>query len=280
VKIGAVIFPTDYAIPITELARACEAARLDSLFVAEHTHIPASRLTPWPGGADLPRMYWHAMDPFVALSAAAAVTSRLKLGTGISLVVEHDPIVLAKQVASLDHVSGGRFLFGVGGGWNREEMENHGTAYETRWSLLKERIEAMKVIWTQDEAEYHGRFVDFGPIWSWPKPIQMPHPPILVGGDAPNTFKRVLDYGDIWMPIPGRGAGGLPERMAELKRLATEAGRGPIPVWVYGVSPRPERLAQYRELGVDAAIVSLLDAGAETVLPIVEALGRAVPSLA
>jgi probable F420-dependent oxidoreductase len=279
-KIGAVIFPTDYAIPITELARACEAAGLDSLFVAEHTHIPASRLTPWPGGADLPRMYWHAMDPFVALSAAAAVTSRLKLGTGISLVVEHDPIVLAKQVASLDHVSGGRFLFGVGGGWNREEMENHGTAYETRWSLLKERIEAMKVIWTQDEAEYHGRFVDFGPIWSWPKPIQRPHPPILVGGDAPNTFKRVLGYGDVWMPIPGRGAAGLPERMAELKRLATEAGRDPIPVWVYGVSPRPERLAQYRELGVDAAIVSLPDDGPETVLPIVEALGRAVTSLA
>ncbi|HSO93479.1 MAG TPA: LLM class F420-dependent oxidoreductase [Candidatus Dormibacteraeota bacterium] len=278
-KIGVVIFPTDYAIPITELARACEAAGLDSLFVAEHTHIPASRLTPWPGGAALPQQYWHTLDPFVALSAAAAVTSRLKLGTGISLVVEHDPIVLAKQVASLDHLSGGRFLFGVGGGWNREEMENHGTTYETRWSLLRERIEAMKVIWTMDQAEYHGRFVDFGPIWSWPKPIQRPHPPILVGGDAPNTFKRVLGYGDVWMPIPGRGAADLAERMAELKRLATEAGRGRIPVWVYGVSPRPESMARYRELGIDAAIVALPDADAETVLPIVEALGSEVARL-
>ena len=279
-KLGAVIFPTDYSLPITELARACERAGLDSLFVAEHTHIPTSRLTPWPGGADLPEQYWHTLDPFVALAAAAAVTERLKVGTGVSLVIEHDPIVLAKQVASLDHLSSGRFLFGIGGGWNREEMENHGTAYETRWSLLRERIEAMKAIWTQDEAEYHGRFVDFGPLWSWPKPVQKPHPPVLVGGDAPNTFKRVLGYGDVWMPIPGRGAVSLTDRIAELQERAAEAGRGRIPVWVYGVSPKEDRLAEYRAQGVDAAIVALPAARSEMVIPIVEHLGGLVQRLA
>ena len=175
-KFGAFIFPTDYSIDPAELAREVEARGFESLWFPEHTHIPVSRRTPYPGGAELPEEYSHSLDPFVALGAAAAVTERLKLGTGITLVIERDPITLAKEVATLDHISNGRVLFGVGGGWNREEMANHGTDPSRRWKLLRERIEAMKAIWTQDEAEYHGEFVDFDPIWSWPKPVQRPPP--------------------------------------------------------------------------------------------------------
>ena len=279
-KLGAFVFPTDYSMPVVELARAMEERNLDSLFVAEHTHIPASRLTPYPAGIPLPDEYWHVYDPFVALSAAAAVTSKLRVGTGVSLVIEHDPIVLAKQVASLDHLSGGRFLFGVGGGWNREEMENHGTKYETRWSLMRERIEAMKAIWTMENAEYHGNFVSFDEIWSWPKPVQQPHPPVLVGGDAERTLERVVRYGDVWMPIPRRGAEGLKERMDELARLAAAAGRGPIPTWAYGVSTKPERLQAYRELGVAACIAALPSSSAEEVLPILDHLAEQVEAVA
>ena len=162
----------------------------------EHTHIPVARTTPYPAGGDLPAQYSHSLDPFVALSAAATVTTRLKLGTGVCLVVEQDPITLAKEVASLDHLSGGRFLFGIGGGWNREEMADHGTDPTTRWALMGERVEAMKVIWTHDEAEYHGRFVDFDPIWQWPKPVQQPHPPVLLGGAGGRALAAVMAYAD------------------------------------------------------------------------------------
>ncbi|MFB3053621.1 MAG: LLM class F420-dependent oxidoreductase, partial [Dehalococcoidia bacterium] len=219
-KFGVTMFPTDYSISPAELAGAVEERGFESLFFPEHTHIPASRRTPWPGGADLPREYSHTLDPFVALSAAATATERLRIGTGICLVVERDPITLAQEVASLDFISGGRFLFGIGGGWTLEEMENHGADPARRWKLLRERVLAMKAIWAEDEAEFHGRFVNFDPIWSWPKPVQKPHPPILVGGSGPHTFQRVVEYGDAWMPIAGRDETPLSERIAELNRLA------------------------------------------------------------
>src|SRR3954454_20572044 len=244
-RVGVTIFPTDYSIGPAELARACEERGFESLWVPEHTHIPASRRTPYPGGVELPKEYSHTLDPFVALTAAAAVTERLLVGTGICLVIEHDPIVLAKEVASLDLVSNGRFLFGIGGGWNREEMENHGTDPKQRWDVLRERVEAMKAIWTADEAEYHAQHVDFAPIWSWPKPVSSPgrpHPPVIVGGSGAGTLDRVLDYGDEWMPISGRDQQDLEERIAELQRKAEERGRGPIPVGVFAANPKPEAL--------------------------------------
>ena len=243
-KYGVLMFPADYAIPVTELGRAAEDLGFESLLFPEHTHIPASRRTPWPGGAELPKEYSHTLDPFVAMAAVAAVTKTLKVGTGICLVGERDPITLAKEVASVDHLSGGRVLFGVGGGWNYEEMENHGTKPSLRWKIMRERILAMKRIRADEAgldsaAEYHGQYVDFDPIWSWPKPVQKPHPPILVGGDGPRTLERVVEYGDEWMPIPGRG-GDLATRIAELQSLAKAAGRGPMPVSLFGVPPSAE----------------------------------------
>ncbi|MGH7310742.1 MAG: TIGR03619 family F420-dependent LLM class oxidoreductase, partial [Candidatus Rokuibacteriota bacterium] len=193
---GVVMFATDYAIRPDELGRALEERGFESLWVPEHTHIPASRRSPWPGGPNLPREYWHSYDPFVALTAAATVTTRLRLGTGICLVIERDPITTAKEVASLDRLSGGRFIFGIGGGWNAEEMENHGTDFKKRWRVLRERVLAMKEIWTKEEAEFHGEFVRFDKIWSHPKPLQKPHPPILMGGDGPTTFDRVIEFAD------------------------------------------------------------------------------------
>ena len=268
-KFGIVMFPADYAIDPVTLGRAVEERGFDSLFLPEHTHIPTSRLTPWPGGADLPREYSHTYDPFVALGAVAATTEKLLLGTGICLVVERDPITLAKEVASLDFLSNGRLLFGVGGGWNREEMENHGTNPRTRFSLMRERILAMKEIWTNDEAEYHGKYVDFDRIWSWPKPIQKPHPPIYVGGDGPGTFQRVIEYGDAWLPIPTRSETPLSARVRKLNQMAEEAGRGPIPVTVYGTVPREEVIAHYADIGVERCIFWLA--------PVTEA--EAIPQL-
>jgi probable F420-dependent oxidoreductase len=269
-KFGIIMFPTDYAIPPGELARAVEERGFEWLLFPEHTHIPTSRRTPWPGGAELPRDYSHTLDPFVALGPAAAATERLRIGTGICLVIERDPITLAKEVASVDFISGGRFLFGIGAGWNLEEMENHGTNPAQRWKLLRERVQAMKAIWAEDEAEFHGEFVNFDPIWSWPKPVQKPHPPILVGGDGPRVLQRVVEYGDGWMPIPGRSQTPLPERIAELNRLAAEAGRGPIPVSVYGTQPLPEVIQQYAEAGVERCIFWLPATPAEEALPLLD----------
>jgi probable F420-dependent oxidoreductase len=249
--IGAFMFPTEYAIRVDDLARALEERGFESFFVPEHTHIPTSRRTPFPGGGELPKEYSHTLDPFVAMTAAAAVTTTLKVGTGICLVIERDPITLAKEVASIDHMSGGRFLFGIGGGWNLEEMENHGTKPSLRWKILRERILAMKEIWTKDEAEYHGEFVDFDPVWSWPKPVQTPHPPIIVGGDGPRTLQRVMEYGDEWMPIPGRNSAPLEIRIAELQSMARDAGRGRIPVTLFGVPGNREVIEGYEAMGVD-----------------------------
>lgn len=269
-KYGLVIFATDYSISMPDLARAAEEHGFESLFVTEHTHIPVSRRSPWSGGAELPEHYWHTLDPFVSLTAAAMATTSLKLGTGVCLVIEHDPIVLAKSVASLDVVSGGRFLFGVGGGWNAEEMEDHGTPFERRWKVLRERVEAMKVIWTEEAAAYHGEFVDFEPMWAWPKPIQKPNPPILVGGDGEQTLKRVIRYGDGWFPRWIHSGEAMREKLAELSRLAAEAGREPPPVSIYGPPPERGRLDELEALGVDRAVFALPSKGRDEVLRLVE----------
>ena len=273
-KFGVYMFPTDYSIGMVELAQAAENLGFESLFVPEHTHIPTSRRSPWGGGPVLPQEYWHTIDPFVALSTAAAVTSVLKLGTGICLVIERDPITLAKEVASLDFISGGRFLFGIGGGWNYEEMENHGTKPSLRWKVLRERMLAMKEIWTKDEAAYHGESVNFDPIWSWPKPVQKPYPPIIVGGGGPRTLQRVIEYGDEWMPNRVRGDE-LTNKIAELQQMAKDAGRDPIPVTMFGVQPSPEAIDHYAQIGVSRCLFGLPSAPADEVLPLLNQCAEA-----
>jgi probable F420-dependent oxidoreductase len=268
---GVFQFSTDYAMRIDELARAVEERGLESLFVPEHTHIPASRRSPFPGGGNLPREYWHTLDPFVALASAAAVTSRIKLGTGICLVIERDPITLAKEVASLDHLSRGRVLFGIGGGWNAEEMEHHGTDFGARWKVLRERVAAMKEIWTVDEPEFHGKFVSFEKIWSYPKPVQKPYPPILMGGSGPHARQRAVDFdGGHWMPVVGREP--VEDGIADLKRRAAAAGCDPASVTVslFGARMDEAKLAAWRDLGVTRVIFGLPPAGADRVLPVLD----------
>ena len=251
-KIGLAMFSTHYAIRPADLGRLAEEHGFDSLFLPEHTHIPASRRTPYPAGGELPKEYSHLYDPFVALATVVDATERLLLATGICLVVERDPIVTAKEVASLDHLSGGRFLFGVGAGWNREEMEDHGTDPRTRFSLMAERVEAMKALWTDDEAEYHGRHVDFEPSWSWPKPVQKPHPPILVGGNGAKVIDRVLRFGDEWMPTVGRDPG-IVDRFGEMRQRAEEAGRE-IPITASAAPRDRDHLAKLAEAGAHRAV--------------------------
>jgi probable F420-dependent oxidoreductase len=268
---GVLMFATDYAIRPDELAVAAEERGFESVFFPEHTHIPSSRKSPWPGGAELPKEYWHTHDLFVALAAAAAVTKTIKVGSGICLVIERDPIVMAKEVASVDFLSNGRMIFGIGGGWNAEEMENHGTAFKTRWKLLRERILAMKEIWTKDEAQYHGDFVDFDPIWSFPKPAQKPHPPILMGGDTPKARQRVVDFCNGWMPI-GINPAGIFEGMKDLAERARAAGKNPsdFPVTVFGAAGNPDVLKQYAEAGVERAIFWVPPEPREKVLGILD----------
>ena len=257
-ELGLAHFSTDYGLQPAELARAAEERGFESLFLPEHTHIPVSRDTPYPGGGDLPPEYSHTLDPFVALAAAAAVTERIALGTGVCLIIERDPIVTAKEVATLDHISGGRLLFGVGAGWNIEEMANHGTDPSTRFRRMRESVEAMKTIWTEEEAEYHGRIVDFDPIWCWPKPVQKPHPPVLVGGLGDRVLDRVVSYGDEWIPNRVKSPEALGERIEELQRRAEAAGRERIPVTVFGAKPETRLLERLRDAGVTRALFYLL----------------------
>jgi probable F420-dependent oxidoreductase len=258
-------FPTDYSIPPAELGKAAEDAGFETLLFAEHTHIPVSRATPNPRGGELPDKYWHTHDPFVALATVAQATERLRLGTGICLVVERDPVTTAKLVASLDFLSGGRFDFGVGGGWNREEMRNHGTDPKRRFSIMRERVLAMKEIWTNDEASFHGEHVSFDPIWSWPKPVQDPHPPVLVGGIGAKVLDRVLEYGDEWMPNRAE-----PEELApRIAELRERAGRH-VPVSYYAAPPDDAFIERLAEAGADRALLDVPSEDAETVLPLVE----------
>jgi probable F420-dependent oxidoreductase len=256
-KFGVTTFVTDETIGPVELGRALEERRFESLFVAEHTHIPVKRESPWPEGDELPRKYYRTLDPFVVLTAAAVVTKRLVVATGIVLLIERDPIITAKAAASLDLVSGGRLIVGIGAGWNREEMRNHGTDPKTRMDLLRERVLAMKEIWTMDEAEFHGRFVEFDPIFSWPKPVQRPHPPIYIGGSGPTTLDRVLEYGDGWMPVFALGVDEIIARIPELERRAKEAGRGRIPVTVYAVPGDRAAVERLAQAGVDRVLFDL-----------------------
>ncbi len=242
---GVAIFPTHDAMDPASLARLVEGRGHESLFFPEHTHIPAGRRTPYPGAGELPRRYAHTYDLFVAMTAAVTVTTKLRVGSGICLLVERDPITTAKEVASVDVLSGGRVELGVGAGWNREEMAHHGTDPRTRMALLAERAEAMRAIWTQEEATYHGQFVHFDRVWSWPKPAQRPHPPVLVGGDGPTVLDRVLRFGDGWMP-EHTPEGGIVERAAE---LSDRAGR-PVDVTVMGVPADPAALAPLEEAGI------------------------------
>jgi probable F420-dependent oxidoreductase len=260
-----------------ELGRAVEERGFDSLFCAEHTHIPV-RSTRTDGRPVRP--YADTFDPFVALSAAAAVTSRIKLGTGVCLVTERDPITLAKEVASLDRLSGGRFLFGVGAGWNEAEMTDHGTKPRTRMALLADRIKAMREIWTAEEAEYHGEYVDFGPLWSWPKPVQQPHPPVLVGGNGPGSENRVLDFGDEWLPQCGPLAdvAEFQRRVTALRRCAADAGRGQIPVTVFGVPPDKALLADFAAAGADRCLLALAHLDASETLAVLDDWARLIPA--
>jgi probable F420-dependent oxidoreductase len=269
-QFGLSMFLTDETIAPVALGRAAEDAGFEALFVPEHTHIPASRESPWPGGDQLPREYSHTLDPFVALSAVAATTERLRVGTGIALIVERDPITLAHEAATLDHLSGGRFELGIGAGWNLEEMRNHGTDPARRFAVMRERALAVREIWTQDEASFHGEFVDFDRIWSWPKPVQEPHPPIWVGGTGPRVLDRVLEYGDGWFPNM-RDLDELAQRVAELQRRAGEAGRERIPVTYFGLrDPDDAKLEKMAAAGVDRVLMMLPPAGADETLPRLE----------
>jgi probable F420-dependent oxidoreductase len=268
-EFGALMFFTDYAIPATEFAGALEARGFESVWAPEHSHIPTSRKSPWPGGGELPKVYYEAMDPFVSLTAAAVATKTLKLATGVCLVQQRDPIQTAKLVASIDQISGGRFLFGVGGGWNAEEMADHGTEFRTRFKLMRERIEAMKEIWTKPKAEYHGEMVDFPEMMAWPKPVQKPHPPILVGGAFPHAARRAVRYGDGWAPIAGRGPDGdVVELLPRFHQMLSEAGRDPqsVPVTLFGATEDAERLALYRDKGIARVVVMLPSANSAAIL--------------
>jgi probable F420-dependent oxidoreductase len=274
---GIAIFDTEYSIPIQDLARAAEERGFESLWVPEHTHIPTSRKSPFAGG-ELPEHYKHTLDPFVSLTAAAMVTTRLRVGTGICLVIERDTVTTAKSVASVDVVSNGRFLFGVGGGWNREEMEHHGTDFPSRFKRLTEQIRAMKAIWTQDVAEFHGKFVDFDPIWAWPKPVQHPHPPVLFGGESGYTLQRIVDIGDGWFPRGRAGAEVVLKGMADLKARAARAGRDmkTISVSVFAARTDAADLARLAEGGVTRAIFLLPSEGRDKILPLLDQYAKLI----
>ncbi|SJZ84825.1 probable F420-dependent oxidoreductase, Rv2161c family [Enhydrobacter aerosaccus] len=266
-RVGVFYFPTDYGIDMSELGRALEDRGFESLFVPEHTHIPLSRKTPFPSGGELPKRYSHTHDPFVGLSFAAAATRKLIVGTGILLVPQHDPIVTAKAVASLDQLSGGRFVLGIGGGWNVDEMENHGARHATRFKQMREHILAMKALWTEEAGSFHGEFVNFDPAWSWPKPKQKPHPPILLGGETDHTLRRVVDYCDGWFPRPRDGF--EPAAAVErLRRMAAEKGRdfSTLSITVFGAPADEATLASYQKVGIQRALLAIPDLGRDEIL--------------
>jgi probable F420-dependent oxidoreductase len=272
-KIGAVMFFTANSMSPAALGRALEERDFESLWVPEHSHIPLSRKSQYPSGGPLIRAYYEIMDPFLVLNTAAAVTTKLKIGTGICLINQRDPIHTAKLVSSIDQLSNGRFLFGVGNGWNQDEMENHGTVFATRHKLSRERIEAMQAIWTHDDAEYHGEFVNFDPMNQWPKPVQTPYPPVIVGGAFPYAARRAIRYGNGWIPRADRlaqdGVGVLIERF---RAMATEAGRDPdsLPISIFRVPDDLPQLRFCQEIGVDRVVFSLPAEKEDVILPILD----------
>ena len=277
---GLTIFATDYTLQPADVARAAEERGFESLWLPEHTHIPAGGRTPWPGGPVMPKEYSHTYDPFVALTAAATATRTLKVGTSICLIIQRDPIITAKEVASLDNVSGGRFLFGIGAGWNVEEVEDHGTKFSRRFAVLRERVLAMRALWTQEEAEFHGRYVDFDKAWLYPKPLQKPHPPILMGGDSATTFDRVIEFCDGWIPISrgGQPPPAIREKVLELRRRAEAAGRDPdaISVSVYTCPPSREVVDDLARAGVERVIFLLPSAEPAEVLKAMDERARLI----
>ena len=277
---GLSMFPTDYAIQPMELAKEAEARGFESLFFPEHTHIPTSRRTPWPGGGDLPREYWHTHDPFVSLMAAAAVTEKLKVGTGSLLVPERDPIVTAKQIASLDSLSGGRAIIGIGAGWNAEELEDHGVAFKDRWKVTRESVLAWRELWTAEEAEFHGEFVQFEKSWAYPKPSTPGGPPVLLGAESKWAYDRVVDYCDGWMPINGRGdlRAGLEELKASCERA--ERNFDELNLTVFGMGPQEERATEIIEMGFQRLVFGLPSDTADKVEPMMDGYAKLAESLA
>jgi len=266
-QIGLFPFLTDYSMPVDQLAIAAEERGFDSIWVPEHTHIPANRRTDYPGGGELPKEYSHTLDPFVALAMAAGVTKNLKLATGICLLIEHQALTIAKTVATLDHLSGGRVMLGLGAGWNREEMENHGTQYSSRFRKLEEQMAALREIWTNDVATFHGEFENFDSVWSWPKPVQQPHPPLILGGETDHTLKRIVRLGDGWLPRamnPERVIAG----MEKLQRFAEEAGRDPatISVSVFAPPPKDDVINRFRETAAERVILMVPPQDADATL--------------
>ena len=267
-EFGASIFFTDYSITPAELATAMEERGFDSVWAAEHSHIPVPRRT--RADSELGKRYYDVMDPFVTLTAAACATEQLKVATGICLVIQRDTIQTAKLVASLDQVSGGRFLFGIGGGWNQEEIENHGTVFPTRMKKMREQIEAMKSIWTETKPEYHGELVDFDTIMTWPKPVQKPHPPVILGGAFPWAARRAIRYGDGW--YPNATSGNPEDYLPAFLKMAQDAGRDltSLPVTLGGAPDDPDRLKRFRDLGAARVNVGLMSEPRDAILPILD----------
>jgi probable F420-dependent oxidoreductase len=280
-EFGASIFFTDYSITPAELAVALEERGFDSLWAAEHSHIPVPRRTPAPGGGELAKRYYDVMDPFVTLTAAAAATKRLKVGTGVCLVIQRDTIQTAKLVASIDQVSQGRFLFGIGAGWNAEEIENHGAEFATRFKKMREQVAAMKEIWTKEKPEYHGDIVDFRSMMTWPKPVQKPHPPIIVGGAFPWAARRAIRYGDGWIPIAGSGRADPLEYLPQFRQMTEEAGRDPnsLPVTLGGAPEDLDLLKRYRDLGVVRVNFPVPPAKAGEILPVLDRVAKLMQQL-
>ena len=280
---GASMFFTDYSMGPGELGQALEARGFESVWAPEHSHIPSSRLSQPASGGTLGKQYYDVMDPFVTLTAAAMATAALKIATGVCLVIQRDTIQTAKLVASLDQVSGGRFLFGIGGGWNQEEMADHGTEFKTRFKKMREQIEAMRAIWSQSEPEYHGDIVDFPKMRTWPKPVQKPHPPVIVGGAFPHSARRAIRYGDGWVPNASRpGYADVTEFLPQFRQMAGEAGRDPasLPISIFGAPESLDRLKRYRDQGIARVVATLPSAKADEILPVLDRWARLIKETA